>query len=266
MPFVSNVEELPVIPSGFQPTQTKWSWEKKTNMKPVAGIASTHNTITLEALNQYTALLKKEFLLESRQQHTLYGVMLYIASTVFVIYLTIDSPDADTWNSLFWITQLFICINAVAKSFLQEARGRMLYYYSITSPVVFILSKLSYNVLLMLAMNLVNLLLYSAFMGNPTESFLQFLFIGLLGSMGLGLVFTMLAAIASKAMQQASLMAILGFPLIIPQLLLLVRLSKTAFSEVFRDGVPQQLVLLLVSLDILIVFLAAILYPFLWKD
>ena len=190
--------------------------------------------------------------------------MLYIASTVFVIYLTIDSPDADTWNSLFWITQLFICINAVAKSFLQEARGRMLYYYSITSPVVFILSKLSYNVLLMLAMNLVNLLLYSAFMGNPTESFLQF--IGLLGSMGLGLVFTMLAAIASKAMQQASLMAILGFPLIIPQLLLLVRLSKTAFSEVFRDGVPQQLVLLLVSLDILIVFLAVILYPFLWKD
>ena len=266
MPFASNVEELPVIPSGFQPTQTKWSWEKKTTTKPVAGIASTHNTITLEALNQYTALLKKEFLLETRQQHTLYGVMLYIASTVFVIYLTIDSPDADTWNSLFWITQLFICINAVAKSFLQEARGRMLYYYSITSPVVFILSKLSYNVLLMLAMNLVNLLLYSAFMGNPTESFLQFLFIGLLGSMGLGLVFTMLAAIASKAMQQASLMAILGFPLIIPQLLLLVRLSKTAFSEVFRDGVPQQLVLLLVSLDILIVFLAVILYPFLWKD
>ena len=137
---------------------------------------ATHNTITLEALNQYTALLKKEFLLETRQQHTLYGVMLYIATTVFVIYLTIDSPDADTWNSLFWITQLFICINAVAKSFLQEARGRMLYYYSITSPVVFILSKLSYNVLLMLAMNLVNLLLYSAFMGNPTESFLQFLF------------------------------------------------------------------------------------------
>jgi len=239
---------------------------KKTITRPVAGIASIPNSITVEALNQFTALLKKEFLLETRQQHTLYGVMLYIASTVFVIYLTIDSPDAETWNSLFWITQLFICINAVAKSFLQEARGRMLYYYSITSPVVFILSKLSYNVLLMLAMNLVNLLLYTAFMGNPTESFWQFLFIGLLGSMGLGLVFTMLAAIASKAMQQASLMAILGFPLIIPQLLLLVRLSKTAFSEVFRDGVPQQLVLLLVSLDILIVFLAVILYPFLWKD
>jgi heme exporter protein B len=87
-----------------------------------------------------------------------------------------------------------------------------------------------------------------------------------MGAAGLGLIFTMLAAIASKAMQQASLMAILGFPLIIPQLLLMIRLSKTAFAEVFREGVPLQLVMLLAALDILIVLLSVILYPFLWKD
>ena len=192
--------------------------------------------------------------------------MLYIASTVFVIYLTMENPDAETWNTLFWITQLFICINAVAKSFLQESKGRMLYYYTIASPVQFMLSKLSYNIILMLAMNLINLVLYTALMGDPTFSFGLFMLISLLGAMGLSLVFTMLAAIASKAMQQASLMAILGFPIILPQLLLLIRLSKTAFSEVFRSGVPTQLILLLIGLDILIVLLSLILYPFLWKD
>lgn len=205
-------------------------------------------------------------MLESRQQHSFYGVILYIASTVFVIYLTMEDPDAETWNTLFWITQLFICINAVAKSFLQESRGRMLYYYTIASPAQFMLAKLCYNVLLMLAMNLINLLLYTALMGDPTFSYGLFMLISLLGAMGLSLVFTMLAAIASKAMQQASLMAILGFPIILPQLLLLIRLSKTAFSEVFRNGVPLQLILLLVALDILIVLLSLILYPFLWKD
>jgi heme exporter protein B len=142
----------------------------------------------------------------------------------------------------------------------------MLYYYSITSPVVFILSKLTYNVILMLLMSVINLVLFTAFMGDLTTSFLQFFFISLVGAIGLSLVFTMLAAIASKAMQQASLMAILGFPIIIPQLLLLVRLSKTAFSEIFNQGVPTQLVLLLFALDILIIFMAVILYPFLWKD
>lgn len=220
----------------------------------------------MTTISQFNALLKKEFLLETRQQHALYGIMLYIASTVFVIYLTIDSPDAETWNALFWVMQLFISINAVAKSFLQEAKGRMLYYFTITSPTLFILSKLTYNMVLMLVMCLINLLLFTAFMGNPTSSFLVFLGISMLGASGLSLVFTMLAAIASKAMQQASLMAILGFPLVIPQLLLLSRLSKLAFAEVFNAGVPLQLTFLLLLLNVLIAFMAMILYPFLWKD
>ena len=69
------------------------------------------------------ALLKKDILLEFRQKHTFYGILLYIASTIFVLYLSIDKPTADVWNGLFWVIQLFICVNAVAKSFLQESRG-----------------------------------------------------------------------------------------------------------------------------------------------
>jgi heme exporter protein B len=220
----------------------------------------------LNSIRQFNALLKKEFLLETRQQHALYGIMLYIASTVFVIYLTIDEPDAETWNALFWVMQLFIAINAVAKSFMQEAKTRMLYYYSITSPSLFILAKLAYNLVLMLVMCLINLVLFTAFMGNPTSTFFVFMGVAMLGAAGLSLVFTMLAAIASKAMQQASLMAILGFPLVIPQLLLLARLSKLAFAEVFNAGAPLQLSILLILLDLLIAFMALILYPFLWKD
>jgi heme exporter protein B len=220
----------------------------------------------LRAYNHFNALVKKEILLELRQQHSLYGMMLYIASTIFVLYLTIGNAEAEIWNALFWITQLFICINAVAKSFLQEAKGRMLYHYSITSPTTFILAKITSNVLLMFVMNIINLLLYTAFLGDPTSSYFGFMGISLIGAIGLSLVFTMLAAIASKAMQQASLMAILGFPIIIPQLMLLVKLSKSAFSEIFRDGAPLQIVLLLLALDISVIFLAIILYPFLWKD
>ena len=61
-------------------------------------------------------------------------------------------------------------------------------------------------------------------------------------------------------------MAILGFPIIIPQLLLLIRLSKYAFGEIFRDYALWQMVLLLIALDVMILVLSIILFPFLWKD
>ena len=211
-------------------------------------------------------LFKKDWMLEMRQQYSLYGVMLYVASTIFVLYLAIEDPNAATWNALFWITQLFVCINAVAKSFLQENKGRMLYFYSICHPAVFVMAKLLYNIVLMAILNLFNLIIFIALMGNPTVLVFQFIGISFLGGIGLSLVFTMLAAIASKAMQQASLMAILGFPIIIPQLLLLIRLSKMAFAEIFKPGAAMQIVLLLLALDLGIILLSVILFPFLWKD
>jgi ABC-type transport system involved in cytochrome c biogenesis permease component len=106
-------------------------------------------------------------MLEMRQQYSLYGVMLYVASTIFVLYLAIEDPNAATWNALFWITQLFVCINAVAKSFLQEGSGRMLYFYSITSAQNFVLAKLIFNLVLMLAMSLLSLAVFTLLLGNP---------------------------------------------------------------------------------------------------
>jgi len=220
----------------------------------------------MKSANQIMALLKKDILLEFRQQYTFYGILLYVASTLFVLFLALDSPEATVWNALFWIIQLFICVNAVAKSFLQESRGRMLYFYSISGAVPFIIAKLFFNVLLMLVLNLLSLFLFMVLMGNPMVHGLQFLGVSILGGLGLSIVFTLLAAIASKAHQQASLMAILGFPIIIPQLLLLMRVSKSAFAEVFKQGAITEALLLLLALDALVIVLSIILFPFLWKD
>ena len=212
------------------------------------------------------ALLKKDVLLEFRQKHTFYGVLLYIASTIFVLYLSIENADANVWNGLFWTIQLFICVNAVAKSFLQESRGRMLYFYSVASPVEFIVAKMIYNLLLMIIMSLLSLMLFTIFLGNPVQNGLWFMGIVILGGASISIVFTLMSAIAAKAQQNAALIAILGFPVILPQLLLLMRLSKAAFAEVFREGAVMQLAGLIGGLDILVIAMAVILFPYLWKD
>jgi heme exporter protein B len=102
-------------------------------------------------------------------------------------------------------------------------------------------------------------------MGNPLKQPLQFVGLATLGGVSLSVVFTFLAAIASKAQQQAALMAILGFPIIIPQLMLLMKIATIAFSSVIQAGLGQM-VLLLFGLDAMVVVLAIILFPFLWKD
>ena len=210
-------------------------------------------------------LVKKDLLLETRQQYTFYGILLYVGSTIFVVYLSMGQPEDKVWNGLFWVIQLFVCVNAVAKSFLAESRGRMLYFYSIAGARDFILSKLLFNVLLMLFMSLLSLGIFVLLLGNPLENILSFIGISMIGGISLSLVFTFLAAIAAKAQQQAALMAIMGFPLIIPQLLLLMKISSIAFSQVLQSGL-WQMVLLLAALDVLVIVLAVILFPFLWKD
>lgn len=217
-------------------------------------------------MSKIITLLKKDFLLELRQQHTFFGIVLYVASTIFVLYLAMGQPESSVYNGLFWMIQLFVCVNAVAKSFLQESKGRMLYFYSITGPIHFIIAKLIYSSIIMLLMVIVSLLLFNILLGNPVSNQFQFIGISLLGGFSLSLVFTLMAAIAAKAQQNAAIMAILGFPLIIPQLLLLIRLSKSAYGEVFRDGALLQISLLLAGLDVMVVVLALVLFPFLWKD
>jgi heme exporter protein B len=221
--------------------------------------------LQLKNLNYIYALLKKDLLLEVRQQYTFYGILLYVASTIFVLYMAMQQPEEKVWNGLFWMIQLFICVNAVAKSFLQESRGRMLYFYSISGARNFILAKLVFNSALMIVMSLTSLLLFVLLMGNPLRYPLEFAGIVCVGGVSLSLVFTFLAAIAARAQQNAALMAILGFPLIIPQIMLLMKISNGVFADVIQAG-TLNILLLLAGLDVLVVALAVILFPFLWKD
>src|SRR5690606_28129054 len=178
-----------------------------------------------------------------------------------VLFMAVEEPEKEIWNGLFWVIQLFICINAVAKSFMQETKARMLYFYTVSSPVHFVVAKILFNSVLMLAMTSISLGLFFAFIGNPIQKIGAFFGIALLGGFSLSMVFTFLAAIAAKERQNAAIVAVLGFPLIVPQLMLLMKLSTGAFSA--AGAFPWSDVLLLVTLDFLVGLLSVILFPFL---
>ena len=180
-------------------------------------------------------LIKKDLLIEWRQRYAFNGIILYLASVVFLIYISFIELNPEMWLTLFWIVMLFTSVNAVAKSFLQEGRARWLYYYSIASPYSIIAAKMIYNLSLMLVLCIIGLLIYSLVLGNPLIHPYYFLLVVIVGSFSFSLTFTLMSALASKAGNSAMIMPILSFPIIVPVLLLLVKLSREALYGGFLE-------------------------------
>lgn len=221
----------------------------------------------MQIAKQVKHLISKEILLEWRSKYALNGVLLYVVSTVFVCFLSfISMPGKVTWNALFWIIMLFASINAVAKSFLQESRGRHLYIYTLVSPAALIIAKTIYNSLLMIGLTLIALLFYCLVFPFPENGdLLMYLVATVLGSLSFATIFTMVSAIASKAGNGGMLMAILSFPIIIPVLIVLIKLAKNAIDGLDRSVSLDDIGLILV-INVLIMAVSLLLFPYLWRD
>lgn len=211
-------------------------------------------------------LISKEIALEWKTKYAFNGLLLYVISTIFVCYLSFKQIiDPPTWNALFWIIMLFASINAVAKGFMTESRGRMLYYYTLTSAEAVIISKTVYNILLLLVLSLINLIFYSVFIGNLVQDMPMFLAGMLLGCMGFAGIMTLISAIASKAGGNSTLMAILSFPILIPLLITIIRFTKNAMDGL-AWSVNYKFLIILIALNLLTMALSYLLFPYLWRE
>jgi heme exporter protein B len=222
-----------------------------------------------KSVRQLSALMRKEFLLEWRQRYALNGMLLYIVGAVFVCYLSFNARRGQltpiVWNTLFWIILLFTAINAIAKSFVQERAGRQLYYYTLASPQQIILSKILYNIALMLVLALLGFGVYAFVLGNPVNDVPLYIVTLLLGAVGFAASLTLVSGIASKAENPATLMAVLSFPIILPLLLMLLKISKNALDGLDRSSSWDEVGIVL-AVDAIVLTLSWMLFPFLWRS
>jgi len=187
----------------------------------------------------------------------------HVLGTAYLAFNGTITPE--TWNSLFWIILLFVAVNGISKSFVQESPARHLYYYTIAGPESVIVSKILYNLVLMAILSVLALAIFMLLMGNMIMNTGLFISALLLGSLGLSSVLTMIAAIASRASNNFSLMAILSFPIVLPLLMTLMKVSASALSGNSWSGTLPLLVILLV-INIAVILLAVLLFPYLWRD
>jgi heme exporter protein B len=145
------------------------------------------------------------------------------------------------------------------------SEGRLIYYYTLAHPISIILSKMIYHSILLLLVSFVGFGFYVLVMGNPVQDLTLFLSTMALGAIGLGSAFSMISAIASKAGNNSTLMSVLGFPIVIPILLILIKVSKNAIDGL-AFSVSLESILVLGALDVIVVVMASLLFPFLWRS
>jgi heme exporter protein B len=226
----------------------------------------------------FGGLIKKEFVLEFRQKSTLGGVLVYVVGTIFITAMCFKGRQLDVaaWNALFWIITLFTSVTISGRSFLKETGGLALFNYLYYGPQKFIAAKILYNMAFMLVLSLITFVFFSFFIqiGSSSPQSQEntigngglFFIVLILASTGLAGILSLMSAIAAKANGNFALMSILSFPVVLPLIMVVIRLSKQAIDGIEWAAVGFNLISILVALNVLTVALSFLLFPYLWRD
>lgn len=218
---------------------------------------------------QLVNLLKHELTLEMKQKHFISSIVLYIVSTIFVCSLSFTSiSETSIWNALFWIIILFSLTNAISKSFLNENSDKQLFLYTLINPRVLIVGKILYNLVLSILLVVLSFVVFTIFIqsdGLADMNYWLFFLAVILGSTSLSSTLTMVSAIASKTNNNIGILSILAFPILIPSILLSIQFSNLAINGGTTE-MAGQFIVFLSLINLLIIILSFLLFPYLWRE
>ncbi|MFM2376253.1 MAG: hypothetical protein RLZZ165_1350 [Bacteroidota bacterium] len=228
---------------------------------------SGSDAVRMSFAKETIALFKKELLLEWKQKYALNGMLLYALSMVFVVSIGLQrNLPAQAWNVIFWIILLFVSVNSVAKSFMGERAGQLLYLYNLAGARAIIVAKMLYNCLLLAGIAMVTLGFFLLLSGSgKIIDPAQYGLVVLIGSLAFAANLTLVSAIASKAHNQATLLAVLGFPILVPEMLVGINASGKAIQGMPLSASLGEIIFSAVFV-VIIAMVSVILFPFLWRD
>jgi heme exporter protein B len=161
---------------------------------------------------------------------------------------------------MFFVSQI-----ALAKSFFGESKQRDCYYAFVCKPQAVIASKMLYNFLIMCVLGTISFGVFTGIFNQHIGSIFWFMVNLVLGCMSLAVGQSFLAGIASKANNNSTLLAVLSVPVMAPLLLFLVRISNNAIDDVDASVIIQDL-LALGSINVIIIAVSLVLFPYLWRS
>lgn len=205
----------------------------------------------MEFLKQAGLILWKDLRLELRRRESLLTMFFFGALLLFVFHFSFDlAPDrvADLAPGLLWLAFLFTGTLGLAQLFQSERENHCLEAL-LLSPLdrgALFLAKTSFNLVLMVLVEIVVIPLFWVLFNLPAWNLLPKLFIVVgLGTIGFCVLGTILSALTFRARARELLLPLVLFPLMIPVILATVRCMESVLrTGALGDAMPWLRLLL----------------------
>ena len=222
----------------------------------------------MDLIQNSIAVFKKDLRIEFRTRFAMNTVLAFVIASLLLILFTLraQSLDPTPKSGLVWIIILFAALSALGRSFITETDRHtydLLRIYA--SGIVVYIGKLIYNIVFSLFINIIIFIFYMFLMDLSIQSIPAFLIMLMLGTIGLSSVSTMTAAIVSQADRKGAVFSVLSIPLFIPLILLLSRITRSAFVEGSLNGFQSD-VFALIGFCGVTITTGVLLFDFIWDE
>ena len=214
------------------------------------------------------AVFVKDWRAELRTRHALHTLLLFAVTTLVTVSLALgpigvsSSERLAVLPALLWVILLFAAAAGLPRGFVQEEETHTAIALRLAAtPSALFCGKALYGASLLFALELLLVPLYVAMMQLPVAAPALLVAALGLGGLGLALASTLLAAMVAQAQGRGALFPILGFPVLLPLLLLAVELTRGAVLGSVGDGVVANLLLY----DAAIAVAGLMLFPLVWN-
>jgi heme exporter protein B len=213
-------------------------------------------------------IFKKELKSEFRTRYALNAIVMFALTTLVVVSFSIGqmglAPQIQA--AMFWVILFFSAMAGLSQVFVKEEETKTVYTLKLVAiPEAVFLGKLLFNFLLLIMLEILLVPLYVIFLDVKIQSWSLFFSVLILGSFGLTVATTIVAAIISKASVKGVLFAVLSFPILLPLLVTGINGTKTSLMDNrFTAGLPELQVLL--SYLVVMLVISFFLFEFVWSE
>ncbi len=215
------------------------------------------------------AILAKEICVELRRRAAINAILLFsVTALVLVAYATgVGELSVDSQAAILWVILTFAAFSGLSHVFVhEEEAGTSLALRLTASPSAIFAGKLAFNILLSAAISALLTPAYVVMLGVKVVLPWAFAAEVALGSVCLASAATVVAALLARAQGRGALFGALGFPLLIPLLVLAVYGTRLTLEAGTNTAELWRSLVGLAAYSAMMITASALLFPVIWEE